>query len=171
MRGMATNDREGSVAPKERVNIRYKSATDGAQEDVELPLRILMLGDFTGTQDERALEERKPVDINKENFGDVMAAQQLKAEIQVPNHVAPEAAGAEMNVKLNFKTLNDFRPEGIVDQVDELRQLKELRDALRFLKAGTANGPSFIRKIQDLMKDPGKRERLFRELGLDETAK
>ena len=41
------NDREGSVAPKERVNIRYKSALDGQQEDVELPLRILMLGDST----------------------------------------------------------------------------------------------------------------------------
>jgi len=45
---MATNDRDGSVAPKERVNIRYKSALDGQQEDVELPLRILMLGDFSG---------------------------------------------------------------------------------------------------------------------------
>lgn len=166
---MATNDREGSVAPKERVNIRYKPATDGAAEDVELPLRILMVGDFSGQQDERAIEERKPVDINKENFAEVMAAQQLKADIHVPNHVAPDGDGAEMNVKLNFKTMTDFRPEGIVAQVDELRQLQELRDALRYLKTSTSNAPNFIRRIQDLMKDPGKRERLLRELGMSES--
>jgi type VI secretion system protein ImpB len=169
MRAMATNDREGSVAPKERVNIRYRSATDGAQEDVELPLRILMLGDFTGRQDERALEERRPVDINKENFAEVMAAQKLQAEVQVPNHVAPDGKGGEMNVQLAFNSLADFRPEGIVDQVKELSELKQLRDALRFLKTGTANGPTFIRKIQDLMKDKDKRARLLRELGLDES--
>lgn len=162
------NDREGSVAPKERVNIRYKSAIGDAQEDVELPLRILMLGDFTGQQDERALEERKPVDINKENFNEVMAAQRLAAEVQVQNHVAPAGPDASMNLKLAFNTLNDFRPEGIVDQVDELRQLKELRDALRFLKTSSGNTPTFIRRIQEIMKDPGKRERLMRELGLED---
>ena len=171
---MATNDREGSVAPKERVNICYKPATEGAAEDVELPLRILMVGDFSGQQDPRAIEDRKPVDINKENFSEVMAAQKLKAEIQVPNHIAPASAGAdagaEMNIKLAFKGMNDFRPEGIVAQVDELRQLQELRDALRYLKTSTANAPSFIRRIQELMKDSGKRERLLRELGLSESA-
>ena len=167
---MATNDREGSVAPKERVNICYKPATDGAAEDVELPLRILMVGDFSGQQDARAIEERKPIDINKENFSEVMAAQKLRADIQVPNHIAPESAGAEMNIKLDFKGMSDFRPEGIVAQVDELRQLQELRDALRYLKTSTSNAPNFIRRIQDLMKDPGKRERLLRELGLSESA-
>jgi len=73
-----------------------------------------------------------------------------------------------MNLKLQFNSLADFRPEGIVGQVDELRQLKELRDALKYLKGTTANVPSFIRRIQDLMKDPSKRERLMRELGIDE---
>ena len=166
---MATNDREGSVAPKERVNIRYKPATDGAAEDVELPLRILMVGDFSGQQDERPIEERKPVDINKENFSDVMAAQNLRAEVQVPNHVAPDGAGGELNVKLEFKAMKDFRPEGIVAQVDELRQLQELRDALRYLKTSTSNAPNFIRRIQELMKDPAKRERLLSELGMSES--
>ena len=165
---MATNDREGSVAPKERVNIRYKPATDGAAEDVELPLRILMLGDFSGQQDERPVEDRKPVDLNKENFSEVMAAQNLRADVQVPNHVAPDGEGGELNVKLEFKTLNDFRPEGIVAQVDELKQLQELRDALRYLKTSTSNTPSFIRRIQELMKDPAKRERLLAELGMSE---
>ncbi len=162
------NDREGSVAPKERVNIRYKSALDGQQEDVELPLRILMLGDFSGQQDEQPLEERQPVNINKENFSEVMAEQKLSAEIQVPDHISSDNPTSDLNLDLKFKSLADFRPEGIVEQVEQLKQLKELRDALRYLKGTTANVPSFIRRIQDLMKDPGKRERLMRELGIDE---
>src|SRR5690349_17375844 len=64
--------KEASVAPKERVNIIYKPAGD-AQEDVELPLRILMLGDFTGRADETPVEERKPINIDKDNFNDVLA--------------------------------------------------------------------------------------------------
>jgi type VI secretion system protein ImpB len=162
------NDREGSVAPKERVNIRYKSALDGQQEDVELPLRILMLGDFSGQQDEQPLEERQPVNINKENFSEVMAEQKLSAEIQVPDHISSDNPTSDLNLDLKFNSLADFRPEGIVEQVEQLKQLKELRDALRYLKGTTANVPSFIRRIQDLMKDPGKRERLMRELGIDE---
>ncbi|MBK8261224.1 MAG: type VI secretion system contractile sheath small subunit [Nannocystis sp.] len=157
------NDKQVSVAPKERVNIRYKSATDGAQEDVELPLRILMVGDFTGKEDDRAIEDREPIDINKETFNDVMAAQGLGAEVSVENHLV---GSGEMSASLTFKNLGDFRPEGIVEQVPELRELRELRDALKHLKGPLGNVPSFTRQIQALLKDPDKRRRLMEELGL-----
>lgn len=160
------NDNEGSVAPKERVNIRYKSEINGVQEEVELPLRILMVGDFTGKEDERSIEERAPIDLNKENFADVMAAQDIGAEISVDNHLVPESG--EMSMSLRFDSLNDFRPEGLVEQVPELRELRELRDALKFLKGPLGNVPSFMKRIQATLKDPDKRARLVRELGIDE---
>jgi len=161
------NDNEGSVAPKERVNIRYRSAIDGVQEDVELPLRILMVGDFTGKEDERSIEERAPIDLNKENFAEVMAAQDIGADVSVDNHLVPD--GGEMSMSLKFDSLNDFRPEGIVEQVPELRELRELRDALKFLKGPLGNVPSFIRRIQATLKDPDKRALLMRELGIQES--
>jgi type VI secretion system protein ImpB len=163
---MANN--AGSVAPKERVNITYRPAAEGTQEDVELPFKILVLGDFTGRPDDRAVEDRAPISVDKDNFDKVMAAQQLAVDITIPQALAGEPE-AELPVSLKFNSLADFRPEGIVDQVKELSELKQLRDALRFLKTGTANGPTFIRKIQDLMKDKDKRARLLRELGLDES--
>lgn len=162
------NDREGSVAPKERVNIKYRSAASGAGEDIELPLRILMLGDLTGRADERPLEEREPVSINKDNFADVMAAQGLRVEVTVPNHLGDDPDAA-LHAELRFASLADFRPEGIVAQVDELRRLKELRDALRYLKSSSANVPGFLRRVQELLKDPQQRRRLLSELGLAET--
>lgn len=160
------NDREVSTAPKERVNIRYKSALGDAAEDIELPLRILMLGDFTGAPDERPVEERKPIDINKENFAEVMKAQKLQASVEVENHLAPDQG--PLNLSLQFDGLNDFRPEGIAHKVDRLRELMELRDALKQLKDPLGNVPTFMKRIQAVLKDPDKRAQLMRELGLED---
>ncbi len=163
------NDREVSTAPKERVNIRYRTTVNGEAEDVELPLRILMLGDFTGAPDERAIEDRKPIDINKENFADVMKAQKLQASVEVPDHITPTAeGGSTLSATLSFNSLNDFRPEGIVQNVDRLRELQELRDALKQLKDPLGNVPNFIKRIQAVLKDPDKRQQLMRELGIEE---
>lgn len=159
-----TNDREGSVAPKERVNIRYKPAGAGAHEDVELPLRILLLGDLTGRPDERPLDERAPVRVDKDNFAEVMAAQGLRAEVSVPDHLS--GGEGELSASLAFTSLADFRPEGLVAQVPELRRLKDLRDALRSLKSSSANVPGFLRRVQELLHDPAQRARLLAELGL-----
>ena len=64
---------EGSVAPKERVNIVYKSSVGDQTEEVELPLKLLMLGDYTGKTSDETVEDRSPVNIDKDNFNAVMA--------------------------------------------------------------------------------------------------
>jgi type VI secretion system protein ImpB len=157
--------KEGSVAPKERVNIVYKPATGNAQAEVELPLKILMIGDYTGKPDGRQLEERKPINIDKDNFNEVMASHNLGVTLSVPDKLSGEA-GAQMAVSLNFKTLADFGPEGIVNQVPELRTLLELRSALTALKSPLGNVPAFRKKIQSLLGDEAARQKLMSELGL-----
>ena len=67
-------DEQGSVAPKERVNIVYRPATGDAKEDVELPFKQLVIGDFTQTEDDRQLEEIKPISVDKDNFNSVSCA-------------------------------------------------------------------------------------------------
>jgi type VI secretion system protein ImpB len=157
--------KEGSVAPKERVNIVYKPATGDAQEEVELPLKILMMGDYTGRPDDRSLEERKPINIDKDNFNEVMASHKLGATINVADKLSSEQ-GAEMSLDLKFKTLADFTPEGVVNQVPELRKLLELRTALNALKGPLGNIPAFRKKIQTLLGDDGARQKLMGELGI-----
>lgn len=172
---MKTN--AGSVAPRERVNITYRPATDGAQEDVELPFKILVLGDFTGRDDERPIEDRAPIAVDKDNFDKVMAAQGLGAAVSVANALvsADDDAGdtseaGELAVTLRFGSLADFRPEGLARQVPELQRLLELRAALVALKGPIVNVPGFVRKIRELLKDPAQRARLLRELELEEGA-
>jgi type VI secretion system protein ImpB len=156
--------KEGSVAPRERVNIVYKSALGDAQEEVELPLKLLMLGDYTGRADSTVLEDRKPINIDKDNFNDVMKSQGIGVQVQVPNKLA-EKEGEEMAVTLRFETLKGFEPESVVNQVPELKKLLELRQALTSLKGPLGNVPEFRKKIQSLITDKDARERLLKELG------
>jgi type VI secretion system protein ImpB len=159
--------KEGSVAPKERVNIVYKPATGNAQEEVELPLKILMMGDYTQRSDDTPLENRKTINVDKDNFSEVMAKQNLEANLTVPDKLSNET-GSEMAVKLRFKKLSDFEPEGIVNQVPELRKLLELRSALNALKGPLGNIPAFRKKIQGLLGDAEGRQKLMKELGIGE---
>lgn len=154
-----------SVAPKERVNIVYKSQLGGAQEEMELPLKILMVGDYTGRRDDTPLDERKPINVDKENFNEVMAKQDLELNIQVADKLSAEKDDS-LNLDLQFKSLADFGPEGIVNQVPELKKLLELRAALTALKGPLGNIPAFRKKIQALLGDAEGRRKLMQELGL-----
>ncbi len=157
--------RDQSVAPKERVNITYKTQLGDAQEQQELPLKILMVGDYTGRPDDTSLEERKPINVDKENFNEVMAKQDLQATVQVADKLSGEK-DASLNLTLKFGKLEDFGPEGLVNQVPELKKLLELRGALTALKGPLGNIPAFRKKIQALLGEEGARKKLIEELGL-----
>jgi type VI secretion system protein ImpB len=157
--------KESSIAPKERVNIVYKSATGDQQEEVELPLKILMMGNYTGREDTTPLEERAPVNVDKDNFNQVMSQQELKVDLSVNNKLEGDGKDS-LPVKLEFKTLADFNPEGVVNQVPELKKLLELRNALAALKGPLGNTPAFRKKIQQLLGDETQRTKLMAELGM-----
>jgi len=159
--------KEGSVAPKERVNIVYKSATPEGMEEVELPLKILMVGDYMGRKDDRALEERKPINIDKSNFSKVMAEQKLEVAVNVPDRLSNEK-DASLAMKLSFKSLADFEPDQIVNAVPELKKLVELRAALTALKHPLGSVPAFRKKLQSLLGDDAARQKLTAELGLSD---
>ena len=155
---------EGSVAPKERVNIVYKSNTGDQSEDVELPLKLLMIGDYTGKEGDDVLEERIPVNINKENFNDVMKHLNLSIDLNVPDTLSEEG---EMPVRIEIKAMKDFSPESIAQQVPELNSMLEMRNALLALKGPLGNVPAFRKTIQGILDSDESRSKMMTELGLD----
>lgn len=159
--------KEASVAPKERVNIVYRPATGDAKEEVELPLKLMVLGDFTLRTDDRLLEDRAPINVDKDNFNDVMQAQNLSLSANVPNRLTEEE-DAQLAVNLSFKTLKDFEPDSIVKNVPELSKMMELREALKALKGPLANVPDFRKKLQDLVGDEETRKKVLSELGIEQ---
>ena len=158
--------KEGSVAPKERINVTFKPATGNAQEEQELPLKLLVLGDFTQRADERKIEERKPVGIDKQSFDDVLAKQELSLTFSVPNRLQ-EGAEDDLAVQLRIDSMKDFNPASLVEQVPELKKLMALREALVALKGPLGNAPAFRKAIESVLADPQARERVLNELGLD----
>jgi type VI secretion system protein ImpB len=158
--------KEGSVAPKERVNIVYKPATGDAQEEVELPLKLMMIGDYTLQADDRPIEDRKPINIDKDNFNEVMRKQELNVDLNVANKLSGEE-GDEMSVNLKFGSLKDFQPENVARQVPELSKILEVREALTALKGPLGNVPAFRKMIQSALTDEDASEKLLKELDIE----
>lgn len=155
---------DSSVAPKERVNIRFKPATGNAKEEVELPLKLLVLGDFTGRPDDRTVEERELVNVDKDNFDEVLKGQKLSIDVAAENKLDDSPEAGQLAVSLKFESLKDFEPERVAQQVPELRTLTELRTALVALKGPLGNVPGFRKAIQNLLEDDTARQRLLGEL-------
>lgn len=157
--------KEGSVAPKERINIRYVPLTGDAQEEVELPLSMMVIGDFKGCLDETPIEERTPINIDKDNFNEVLEGYAPNVSVNVENKLTDEE-DAQLSVNLTFKSMKDFSPEAIAKSVPELNSLLELREALSALKGPLGNMPAFRKKIATLLEDGDARNQLLAELNV-----
>lgn len=162
--------KEGSVAPKERVNITFKPAVGNAQEEVELPLKLLVLGDFTQREDPRQLEDRKPVGIDMNSLDEVLAKQALSLTLSVPNRLQDSTEPDELAIQVRINSMKDFNPAHLVEQIPELKKLMELRDALVALKGPLGNTPSFRKAIENALADDEARTRVLAELGLGSPA-
>lgn len=160
--------KEGSVAPKERINVTFKPSTGERMEELELPLKLMMIGDYTLVQDEQKLEDRKAININKNNFNEVLENHDLGLTLQVPNRLRDNATDDELAVNLQFKTMKDFDPASLVQQVPEMKALMELRDALVALKGPLGNVPTFRKAIEEVLTDQNAREKVLAELGMKE---
>jgi len=116
---------------KPRVHITYQVETEGAQVQKELPFVVGVLGDFSGqpTQPLKPLKDRKFIQIDRDNFNDVMARMTPGLNIKVENTLKGDSS--EMGVQLKMNSIEDFDPGAVVKQVEPLRKLLETRDKLR----------------------------------------
>ncbi|WP_318466700.1 type VI secretion system contractile sheath small subunit [Photobacterium leiognathi] len=163
--------KKGTVAPKERINIKYIPHTGDVKSEVELPLKMLVVGDFRGSAECIPIEERKTVSIDKNNFESVLCESNLSLVTSVKNRLSTD--DTDLSFKLSIKSLNDFSPDSICQQVPELKKLIELREALVALKGPLGNIPAFRSRLQELIESEESREKLLSELQFvsDEGAK
>lgn len=162
---MIRQKNESSVAPKERINISYRPATGSAKESVELPFKLLVLGEFATAENNDSIEERELIEVNDRNFDEVMSAFDLSIDFTVDNKMADD--GSVIDVALKIDQLSDFSPDSIVEQVPELKAMLQLRDALKALKGPLGNSPQMRKRIQALLSDEDGRTALRKEIGVD----
>lgn len=149
--------------PDTRVNLTYKDATDGAQAEKELPLRTLVVGDFSAGQNKKDLADRKPLDVNPYNINDRLAEMNVKLDLQVADKLSEED-GSQMTASLTFKSMEDFQPHKVVDQVEALRKLRDVREALEQLKTAFLNEKDFRKRLNELIQDAGQVEAILGEI-------
>ena len=152
---------------KPRVHITYEVETEGAEVLRELPFVVGIMGDFSGdpTEPLRPLSERKFIQIDRDNFNDVMARMTPGLNIRVDNKLADD--GSEMAVALKFNSIEDFEPGRVAEQVPALKALLETRNKLRDLMSKVDRSEQLENLLEQILKNEGELKSLSGELGLD----
>ena len=149
---MARNRSFQNEIPPSRVNIRYVKKTDGAQEKIELPLKLLLLGDYNLRPDSTPLDERKKISVNKDNFDDVLREQKIKLSMLVPNR-DDRQGGRRAQGRARARLPQGLQPDEVVRHVPELARMLEIRELLTDLKARVITNRDFRQALDKIVKD------------------
>ena len=152
---------------KPRVHLTYEVETGGAAVKKDLPFVVGVMGDFSGNPDKalKPLRDRKFVEIDRDNFNDVMKSSAPELNMRVDNTLAGD--GSEMAVSLKFKSMDDFAPAQVAKQVDPLRKMLETRAKLSDLIAKADRSSDLESLLEDALQDPDAMKKLSAELGMD----
>ena len=151
---------------KPRVHITYDVETEGAEVLRELPFVVGVMGDFSGdpTQALRPLAERKFIQIDRDNFNEVMARMTPGLNIRVDNKLADD--GTQIAVQLKFNSIEDFEPARVAEQVPALKALLETRNKLRDLMSKVDRSEELENLLEQILKNENELKSLSGELGL-----
>ncbi|WP_366657432.1 type VI secretion system contractile sheath small subunit [Fodinicurvata sp. EGI_FJ10296] len=152
---------------KPRVHITYDVETEGAVVSKELPFVVGVMGDFSGdpTSPLKPLRDRKFIQIDRDNFNDVFARMTPGVSMKVDNTLADD--GSEMAVDLKFKSMEDFEPAKVVEQVEPLRKLKDARDQLRDLMSKVDRSEDLEGLLEKVLQDNDQLKELSDSLGVE----
>lgn len=148
--------------PPSRINLFLELQEGEAKEKVELPMRLLVLGDYTGREDETPVEEREVVNINSNNFESVMKSKDLSMEYTVDNKLDED--GESLNVDLSFENMDSFSPENVARQVPELRRMVAMRNLLQDLRNRVVSTSEFRKQLEAIVQDESALSKLAEEL-------
>lgn len=155
-----------------RVNISYEVEVGGAIEMKELPFVMGILGDFTGHAEEplERLKDRKFVEIDPDNFDEVLASMKPHLSISVENRLSDDPEAGKLHADLDFKSLDDFSPERVAEQVPALKKLLELRQELADLRGSLQGNEKLEEILQATVTDSAKLDKLKSELQSEEDS-
>ena len=150
-----------------RVQMTYDVEIGDAIENKELPFVMGVVGNFGGNSEveQKRLKDRKFIGIDRDNFDEVLKGVEPRAAFGVANELSVE--GGQLRVDLRFKSLNDFRPEAVVEQVAPLRRLLEARTKLADLRNKLAGND----KLEDILNDVLNSTEKLAQLEQQSTAK
>ncbi|ECU9385942.1 type VI secretion system contractile sheath small subunit [Salmonella enterica subsp. enterica serovar Newport] len=148
--------------PKARINLKLDLHTGGAGKKAELPLKLLVAGDFSNGQESAPLSEREKVNVTKNSLDAVISEYSPKINLTVKNTLADD--GSEDNLSLTFRSMKDFTPEQVAAQIPQLKAMISMRNLLRDLKANLLDNQTFRKELEKILLDPALSAELKSEL-------
>ena len=151
-----------------RVQITYDVEVGGAIELKELPFVVGVMGDFVGKPEEPlpAIKNRKFVEIDPDNFNQVLAGMKPRVAFSVENKLQDD--GSKVGVDLTFSNIEDFEPDQIVQNVEPLRKLVEARQKLSDLRSKMDGNEKLENILNDIISDTDKQKQISDALGKKE---
>jgi len=150
--------------PKSRLTLRYRTDVDGEKADLELPFRLMVMGDFSGgtSKDQQTpLESRQVRNFDGRNLNSVMADMGMSVAVSVPNKLS---GNGEMDLNLSITSMKSFEPEAIIDAVPQMKALLRLRKILNEVQGNMDNRKEFRDLVRQLGSNPEAAEALKKEL-------
>jgi type VI secretion system protein ImpB len=141
--------------PKSRLTLRYKTEVSGQPEDLTLPLRMLVTGDFSlGSSKDRKvdLEERRLRNMDGKNTDAVMKDMGMSLKFAVPNKIDPESE-EDMNVEIPIDSMKAFLPDHIAQNVPKLKGILMLKQLLEEAMSNVDNRKEFRNLLGNLLSD------------------
>lgn len=150
-----------------RVHITYDVEIGGAIENKELPFVLGVLGDFSGKPEEALprVKDRKFIEVDRDNFDQVLAAMKPRLAYRVDNKLTND--GSKLGVDLRFKSMDDFHPDNVVQQVEPLRKMVEARRKLSDLLSKMDGNDKLEQILNDIVADTGAQQQLSAALGVE----
>lgn len=148
--------------PPARINLYLDIVKGDAQKKVELPLRSLVMGDFSGRESGVPLEDREKINLNKDNFEDVLRSQAIDLDLNVADTL--RGGDEEMKVNLKINSMADFDPDRVAKQVPQLQKLLATRNLLQDLRNRLISVADFRKGLEKVVKDPDALKQLDEEL-------
>lgn len=150
-----------------RVHITYDVEIGDAIELKELPFVVGVLADLSGNPDEPLprLRDRKFVDIDRDNFNEVLKGTSPRLAYRVDNKLTDD--DSKIGVELRFNSMDDFEPEQVVNQVEPLRKLLEVRQQLSALLAKTDGNDRLNDRLQEIVSNTEMLQKVGQEAGVD----
>jgi type VI secretion system protein ImpB len=147
-----------------RVQMTYDVEVGDAIERKELPFVVGVVGDFSGQSEveQKKLRDRSFVNVDNDNFDEVIKAVEPRAVFRVPNKLSDK--GGEFAVDLKFKSIDDFRPEAVVQQVEPLKKLLEARTKLADLRNKLAGNEKLDDILTDVLANTEKLDALTKQV-------
>ncbi|NOY73159.1 MAG: type VI secretion system contractile sheath small subunit [Gammaproteobacteria bacterium] len=152
---------------KPRVHISYDVETEGATIQKELPFVVGVMGDFSGdpTEKLKPLKDRRFVQIDRDNFNDVLKSMTPGLNLRVKNTLKGD--GSEFGVDLKFESMDDFEPAAIVNQVEPLKRLLETRNRLRDLSTKADRSEELEDILERVLNNETDLSELAAEVGVN----